>query len=235
MKKTLIISGLLIGAVGAYAQGVLDWNPQGNWLISVYSPQIATPSTIQTGDSPQDLPAGTTTYTGGWIGGGASPGTGVGATSANGPGGFNYQTQSHFEFGLYLDTSSAAVANDIATGSPVALDGVSDGGLAAIGPNAVDGNSPAGTQVFVGLAAWYDVGGLTSYAASVAAHDPAGFSISSSTIALGSATGTPVEIGPSLGLNSFSLALNSSVPEPSTIALGVIGASAFLMRLRRKQ
>ncbi len=27
----------------------------------------------------------------------------------------------------------------------------------------------------------------------------------------------------------------STLPEPSTIALGVMGASAFLMRLRKKQ
>jgi hypothetical protein len=32
-------------------------------------------------------------------------------------------------------------------------------------------------------------------------------------------------------MTSFSLAVT---PEPSTIALGVIGASAFLLRLRRK-
>jgi len=29
--------------------------------------------------------------------------------------------------------------------------------------------------------------------------------------------------------------LAAATPEPSTIALGVVGASAFLMRLRRKQ
>jgi hypothetical protein len=66
----------------------------------------------------------------------------------------------------------------------------------------------------------------------VAAQFPAGYNISTGQLALGSTTGTPVEITPALGLTSFSLA--TTVPEPSTIALGIVGASAFLMRLRRK-
>jgi len=34
---------------------------------------------------------------------------------------------------------------------------------------------------------------------------------------------------------NFNVSAAAVTPEPSTIALGVIGASAFLMRLRRKQ
>jgi len=235
MKKILIIGSLLVGAAGLHAQGYLNWNANGSWAISVYSPDTTTPGTVFTGDSSFDVPAGTTTYTGGWIGGGASPGTGVGATPANGPGGYNYQNAGNFEVGLYMDTSAAAVTADVTGGTPLATDGISDGALAGIGSEAEDPSASPGTVVNLGLAAWYTDGGLyTSYAAAKGANQPAGYNISSGTVALGSLTGTPVSVnGNTIGLTSFSLA--TTIPEPSTVALGVIGASTFLMRLRRKQ
>jgi hypothetical protein len=234
MKKTLIIAGLLTGAMGAYAQGTLDWNSQANWLISVYSPNTATPGTIQTGDSPFDTPVGQTVYSGGFVGGGSSPGAGVGDTPTSGPGGINYQNAAGFEFGLYVDTTAAAVLSDILSSPPVATTSVNDGALGTSALATVP-NITGGTSVNVGLGAWYTDGGLYgSYNTAAGANQPAGYSISSSQIALGTQTGTPVTIGPGLGLNSFSLAL-TTVPEPSTIALGVLGASTFLMRLRRKQ
>ncbi len=234
MKKSLIIASLLAGAIGVYAQGYLNWNANSTWSISVYSPQVATAGVIQTGDSPQDVPAGTVTYTGGWIGGGASPGTGVGPTPNPGPGGYNYQAAGGFEIGLYVDTSSAAVLTDITSGTPAATTGISDGGIGFISSVTEIPSLSSGQLVNVGLGAWYtSAGTIGSYAAAVAAQVPAGYNISTAQLALGSLTGTPVTIGPSLGLTSFSLA--TTVPEPSTIALGVIGASAFLMRLRRKQ
>lgn len=234
MKKSLILASLLVGSMGVYAQGTLDWNSQGNWLISIYSPSTATPTVIQTGDSPLDVPAGSTTYTGGFIGGTAgSPGTGVGGTPSSGPGGVNYQTAGNFEVGLYINTTAALVQSDITGGSPIATVGINDGALGT-STLATDSTIPGGTSVNVGLAAWYTGGGtITSYAAAVAAGDPAGFNVSANQLALGTQTGTPVIIGPALGLTSFSLA-TAAVPEPSTIALGIVGASAFLMRLRRK-
>jgi hypothetical protein len=235
MKKSLILVSLLVGTMGVYAQGTLDWNSQNNWLISIYSPSTATPSVIQTGDSPLDVPAGSATYSGGFIGGTASsPGAGVGGTPSSGPGGYNYQTAGNFEVGLYVDTSAGAVQTDITTGTPIATVGINDGSLGT-STLATSPTIAGGTEVNVGLAAWYTgAGTITSYAAAVTASDPAGFNVSTGQIALGTQTGTPVLIGPSLGLTSFSLATNA-VPEPSTIALGIVGASAFLMRLRRKQ
>jgi hypothetical protein len=233
MKKSLIIASLLAGAMGVYAQGTLDWNAQSDWSPSFYSPDVNTPGTIFTGYSPQDIPAGTTTYTGGWIGGGASPGPGVGATPTSGPGGYDYTVAANFEVGLYVDTSSTLVYTDITTGTPVATSGITDGGISFISTVTPVPGLAAGTEVNVGLAAWYTgQGTATSYAAAVAGQFPAGYNISTGQLALGSTTGTPVEITPGLGLTSFSLA--TTVPEPSTIALGIVGASAFLMRLRRK-
>jgi len=229
MKKSLIIASLLAGAMGVYAQGTLDWNAESTWTISFYSPDTTTPGTIFTGNSPQDIPAGSTTYTGGWIGGGASPGAGVGNTPAA------YQNAALFECGLYVDTSAGAVTTDILTGSPVSTDTINDGGIAFISTVTPVPGLAAGTVVNVGLAAWNTGGGtVNSYAGAVANQLDHGYNVSTGTLALGSTTGTPVEIGPGLGLTSFSLAAGSTVPEPSTIALGVIGASAFLMRLRRK-
>jgi hypothetical protein len=235
MKKSLIITSLLVGTMGVYAQGLLNWNANSTWEPSFYSPQAS--GVIQTGDSPQDIPAGTTTYTGGWIGGGVSPGNGVGATPNPGPGGLNYQNAGNFEVGLYVDTSSAAVLTEIQSDSPIATTTISDGGIGAIATATAIPGIAGGTLVNVGLAAWYTGGGtVTSYAAALAAGDPAGYNISTAQMALGgTAPPTPAAInGSTLGLTSFSLG-TTVIPEPSTIALGVIGASAFLMRLRKKQ
>jgi hypothetical protein len=234
MKKILIIGSLLVGAAGLHAQGYLNWNANGSWVVSFLSPDVNTPNTVFTGDSAFDVPAGTTTYTGGWIGGGASPGTGVGATPASFQG-VNYQNAANFEVGLYMDTSAGAVTTDITTGTPLATAGISDGGLAGIGSEAEDPSGTVGEAVNLGLAAWYTDGGLyTSYAAAKTALQPAGYNVSTGTQTLGSLTGTPEAInGSTIGLTSFSLA--TAIPEPSTVALGVIGASTFLMRLRRKQ
>jgi hypothetical protein len=234
MKKTLITVSLLLGAIGLQAQGYVNWNANGTWGISFYSPDTTTPTQIFTGDSQQDIPAGSTVYTGGWIGTSSSPGAGVGVAPASFQG-VNYQNAAGFEVGLYMDTSAAAVKTDILTGTPLATDTINGGGLAGIGSEASDPSASGGSIVNLGLAAWYTDGGLyTSYQAAVAAGQPAGYAISTGTQTLGSLTGTPETInGATIGLPSFSLA--TTIPEPSTIALGVIGASTFLMRLRRKQ
>jgi hypothetical protein len=85
------------------------------------------------------------------------------------------------------------------------------------------------TTVTLQLYAWYNDGGaITSYAQAVADGLPAGFSAVENQ-ALNFPPATPATI-PEFG--NFNV---TTTPEPSTIALGVIGASTFLMRLRRKQ
>lgn len=87
------------------------------------------------------------------------------------------------------------------------------------------------TTAAVAIAAWNTEGGTdTTLAAAQAAGAPWGISDVSTTGPLGYESVTPPVLP--AGLTSFSL---GSTPEPSTVALGVIGASAFLMRLRRKQ
>jgi len=234
MKGTLIVVGLLSGSVmGAYAQGTLNWNSQSDWIISVYAPSTTTPSVIQTGNSPLDVPAGTTTYTGGWIGGGdRSPGNGVNPTPVS-FNGINYQNAANFEVGLYADTSAVAVLYDIQILPPLATTGIQDGAIIPVSTLATVPGILGGTFVSVGLAAWYTDGGLYgSYAAAVDAQQPAGYSISANQLALGTQIEPPVFITPGLGLYSFSLA---TIPEPSTMALGLIGAGTCLLRLCRRQ
>jgi hypothetical protein len=234
MKLPLALVSLWLGAMGVQAQGYLNWNAQANWSISFYSPS-SIPAVVETGNSASDIPAGTTVYSGGWIGGTAtSPGPGVGPTPNFGPGAINYQDGSAFEVGLYLDTSVAAVQSDMDTDSPLATTTINDGGIGFI---AREAESPlaAGTEVNVGLAAWYNGSGtVSSYAAAVAAGDPGGYNISTGQLALGSLTGTPVTISPGIGLTSFALS-GLDIPEPSTNALVVTGLAAFLMRTRRKR
>jgi len=95
----------------------------------------------------------------------------------------------------------------------------------------------AGTVATIQLVAWYNEGGaITSLATALADGVPTGQS-ATANISLGGpqnpTVGGPPATAPKLpdSLGNFSVA---GVPEPSTIALGVIGASAFLMRLRRK-
>jgi len=102
----------------------------------------------------------------------------------------------------------------------------------------------------VSVVCWYNAGGtITSYAAAVAADTAAGSYVDpyghstvfrlnnlgepSSEIAL-NGSGSPTQPQNLTGLTSFSLLGIGSVPEPSTIALGVMGACAFLARRRKK-
>jgi len=98
---------------------------------------------------------------------------------------------------------------------------------------------PSGTTggaATVQVYAWYNAGGtITSYAAAVAAgNDPHGFSATANVTSLGGPepTGPAATAAALPNVGNFSV---TGVPEPSTIALGVMGASAFLLRLRKKQ
>jgi hypothetical protein len=94
-----------------------------------------------------------------------------------------------------------------------------------------------GQTATVQLYAWYNDGGMyTSYSAAAAVPNgaiPTGFSAAANDVTGGSGApaGTPTTLPSGMG----NIVVSSTVPEPSTIALGVMGASAFLLRLRKKQ
>lgn len=236
MKKTLVVLSMIAGTVGVYGQGEIAWQDgQSGYDIAIISPNPANPSVEQTGQTSWDLPSGSATYGGGWIGGGAAPGGGVGATTTFM--GVNYTQNANFEVGVYLDSSPSAVMSDITTGSPLATTGIESGGNAGLYGNgatltATDPNSTS--SAYVGIAAWYTGGGsVPSYAAAVAAHDPAGYVVSTSAAPVGAAPSPAGNLQGGYGLTSFSLA-TQAIPEPSTIALGIMGASALMLRLRRR-
>jgi hypothetical protein len=79
-----------------------------------------------------------------------------------------------------------------------------------------------GTQVFVEMRAWEAAGG-NSYEAAIAAGKLFGKS-SPVQLTVAVAPNTPPDM---VGLTSFAL-----VPEPSTMALGLLGAAALLLRRR---
>jgi hypothetical protein len=100
---------------------------------------------------------------------------------------------------------------------------------------AIPGTTGGGQAATLQLYAWYNNGGtVTSYAASVAAN---GVNGKSALENLASTGGPETGLPPALPGNipAFPAFIVSGVPEPSTIALGVMGASGMLLRLRRKK
>jgi len=230
MKKTLTILGVLAGTAGVYAQGTInmaDYEASPAFNISVFAPSTTTPGVQSSGNTAADSPAGTQTYSGQAIGG---------STTGTGP--FNYANGNNYTVGLYLATTQAGLVTAL-TGAPVGTttfnttaSGIGNWTYSAL--NITDNNISPGTPVFVELAAWDNNGGaITSYAAALAANLPAGHSVASTgTDALGG--GSPPVTAPGLGgLGLTSFNLTTTVPEPSTIAMGIMGASAFLFRRRK--
>jgi hypothetical protein len=103
----------------------------------------------------------------------------------------------------------------------------------------IPGTTYANQAATVQIYAWYNDGGrVTSYAAALADGYPVGFSATANIL-----TGGPRLSAPPLppanlpifgpGIPGYGVEI-TSVPEPGTIALALIGAATFLPRLRRK-
>jgi len=101
----------------------------------------------------------------------------------------------------------------------------------------IPGVAGNGSSATMQLAAWYNDGGLiTTLAAAEADGVPWGLSSVANVITGGPAVaGLSTTPGTAAALPAVGNFTVQATPEPSTIALGVIGASTFLMRLRRKQ
>jgi len=245
MKKTLAVLTLLAGAVSGYSQGQVIYADylKSDFQVSIWSPQPG--GAEQTGNSSAafagthntavDNPQGSTSYSGTPLGGNSAD---HGTTSTDYGNGSIWSVQLYAAPGTVatfagLSPIAGTVVNFYTDSTSLGFSGSFNAGSAVTIAGAANG-----TPATFALAAWYNGGGaFTSYAAAVAANEPAGTSTLGTENVNGSPN-TPPDL-PSLGgshtlsggITSFSLA---TVPEPSTIALGVIGASAFLMRLRRK-
>jgi len=269
MKKSLTIIALLAGAASVYSQGQVNFTDyvggSSGFNISIWSPNPASPSVEQTGNTASDSPAGSMHYAGTRIGG-TGNGTPSSAGGTPGTDAAGYANGDNFTVELYAAagevTSFGALSPIPATAvSSYMADGVSLGGAGEfqqlitvnLGTGGGQTGTPGAPFVAQGAAAtfaiacWYNMGGtLTTLAGAMAAGVPLGWSpLGAEDVAGGpgnkaSALNLPAagdsyaltDASAPPGISSFSLTI---VPEPSTIALGVIGASAFLMRLRRKQ
>jgi hypothetical protein len=226
MQKSLTIISLLAGAVGVYAQGQIHFDDYVTTTGDAFEIQVwqVQPGNSQVfGNSAADSPAGTQTYSGVAVGGTA---TGSGPTGYGN--GNNYSIELYAANGADAPAGTlTAVPSALATFNTTGFPGTWDaaGGVVVTVPQV-----PVGGTGSFQLQAWYNGGGTLTYAQAAAGGDPYGSSLQEN-ITLGGATAPPVSLNP---ITSFSLT-TTTVPEPSTIALGVIGASAFLMRLRRKQ
>jgi len=232
MKKTVTgVLALLAGAVVVHAQGTVSManaygggGPSGSYITVGLNP-----GNVLLGGSVQGYNNATTAnyasetaYGDNWsvelyanTGWNDASATLLPATSTTTPSGYAIET---FNNG----------ANASAAGQWYATD-------AAIIPNST---AFAGQNVTVQLLAWYNDGGtITSYAAAVEAGVPTGYSATANTTTGGLPVGAGTPVLPTAlpygALGNIDLSV-AAVPEPSTIALGVLGASAFLMRLRRK-
>jgi hypothetical protein len=242
MKKTLTAMALLAGAVSVYSQGYIsmnDYNGGGVGAeIQIFPAQSLAASTVdvssamgsnapanswkeQMGNANNSyLPTslvGSTVYA--VTKAGFGPGYDIGLLALGGGGASGYSQLSPVA-GVLISTWQTSAG--LAAGNNWGI--WNTAAVAGIGP----GNP---TSASLAIAAWQatgSAGAATSLAQAQA--DGYGWGVSGIvTAALTVGTGSPGFLPTTL--TSFSLA--QGVPEPSTIALGVIGASTLLFRRRK--
>lgn len=214
MKRTLLTIALLATAVASYAQGTLQIgnNFTGVFRAPIYDRETADPFRSQSGQSALGNPTGGTVYTGALL-----AGTGFTFALFAGPAGTA-------ESALQLVTTTtfrpgtALPAGTIFT-QTLPINGVPSGSSAAL-------------QVRV----WDNLGGTVGSWAEVLANPQVarGQTPVFASAPLGGPDpggGPPITPPAMTGWTSFNIA---QVPEPSVIALGVLGLGALLLRRDRK-
>jgi len=256
MKKTIIISALLAGSFSAFSQGTVNYADRlSDMTIHIFAPQVATPGTEITGNqaggggvtadiyynngtdanigSAGANSGGSTVYTGGAIGNTLT-------SSPTAAGAYNYNNGSDYTVELYAAPGLNAAASTLLPVSQyvttIVNNSASGGTFKSLASSTSDpgiGGVTAGGPVTIALVAWYNGGtGLTlaqDQNPNTAA--PWGESLLVNLASTGGG-GSPPAVGVDMqGLQSFSLIVPT--PEPSTIALGVIGVSTLLFRRRK--
>jgi len=214
MKKALVIALMAACAQGAFAQGSVNFvnNVTGVFKSLIYDVNPAARDVQQKGQSASDLPTGSTVY-----GGAALAGTG-------------YTVQLWWADGTVTDASTLALANNATssfrTGGAA---GIWTGTTATL-PGEVGGG---GTHVTAEIRVWDNQGGTLGTWASASQLFGTGLKHGTSGLFgidnIGGGTATTPNM---VGLQSFSLI---SVPEPSTIALGIAGGLGLLFMRRRNK
>jgi hypothetical protein len=260
MKKTLIISALLAGTFSAYSQGQLTYaDRQTDMTIHIYAPQTESTGVEITGDANASGGVATDIYANNGVdgnyqgaatqGGTALTGTlttggttvydggAIGNTLSSNPtaaGAFHYNNGSDYTVQLWaapgLNAAASALVPVTQYTTIVSTSSTVGGAFKNVSLAVDPGITGAPSSATIELVAWYNGGGtITSYAQAFLAGDPVGVSpLDNLTGLYTSGAGTPPLPE---GLESFSLYIPT--PEPSTIALGVIGASTLLFRRRK--
>lgn len=221
MKKTLVGTlALLAGAFAVHAQGTVKLGNYGALSTYLYVSYKATPTST-------GVPLG---------GANSGPTPTLANAAAEVANGNDWTVALYGAIGSGLSSTALSPSGTTATFANGITD--STAGTWATTAYASFGTATtyAGTIATIQLYAWYNEGGqIGSYAQAATDGVPVGYS-ATANVSLGGNQdpniGGPPVTAPKMpeALGNFSVA----APEPSTIALGVIGASAFLMRLRRK-
>jgi hypothetical protein len=243
MKKTITVIALLAGAVSGYSQGSFYFYNSGSegapavtMKSLIYNVSAATYTvqygggTVkeQIGQTSVDNPTGGVTYAGGGLGGSATTGTAYDAQmlAATGSGD---ALSTLAAVGTVLNFNTVTAGAGILKGNEVEqLPGTSPTATIAIAAWAVNsgGDLLAANTLAQAIAdAIADAGEVNDGGYAWGISDTA-------TIALAYGSNPPTPVPTTI--ESFSLGMAPPpVPEPSTIALGVIGASALLFRRRK--
>jgi hypothetical protein len=229
--STLTVITLLAGAVSAYSQGIVQLNDTGTGLtIQVFGPQPLANSPVLIVD--------------GAYSGYEEMGDTINPNSGN-PGSTFYTAANPLGNGytVQLMAAGGTTATQYSQLSPVGDSAGGSGRITTWGTGnyltawggfwntEIYAIVPDGTADVVAIAAWNNEGGtVTSLLQAQQAGDPWGLSAMETASVVPASSGFPPPYLDDPPITSFSLV---AVPEPSTIALGVMGVSALLIRRRK--
>jgi hypothetical protein len=212
MKTTIALHALLFGSVAfsnVLAQGLFQWgnNIQNIVRAPIYGVDPANPTEMRMGNTAEGLPAGTQTYAGPLL-------AGTGFTAAIYTSDYPVEmlaNNTHIQSATFGSGPNAGLITSHVTSDP---------------------NRPPGTAgVCYQFRAWDNQGGtVTSWAQVMAAGGMIASGVSDVYV-----FASPLSTGPNgqpdtALIRSFQLTV---VPEPSLIALGVLGLGTFLFRRRK--
>jgi len=229
MKKILLISASLMLAVAAFPQGTVVFdNGATTAKAYTYGVDPNAPTVYKSGQTSSGVPAGTQTY-----GGALLTGTGFTATL--------WARNAANVVGVDNATLPGGGNNLVLVGAPVAYRAAGplfNGRIAPSSANPVVNDvTDASQRATFQMRVWDNKGGtITTWDQAVqeflAGRTALGYSplftVQQSLGGFGSPPGTPPNL---VGLQSFQL---YTVPEPSVIALGVLGAGCLFLLRRRK-
>jgi len=225
MKKTITAIALLAGAVSGYSQGDINFNNfETGFKQPIYNVQATGNATVTYNGYTVTEEQGSTAT--------ATPSGGAQAVTYTGTGLQDSTTGIGYDIQLLAFTGTASSLSQLSL-----VGGVYNFSTASAGAGYISSAVPvavtaSGGTATIAIAAWNnELGTVTTLAAAQAAGDPWGISeLTTINSVVSPATPTAMSTASNLAL-SFSL--GTATPEPSTIALGVIGASTLLFRRRK--